>query len=160
MKKLLALVLALVMLFTFAACGSEEDKIKIGVQTTTTGDIYASGDFGEDAVIRYDNGAAAVESLKADKVDVVIIDNEPAKSYVAANEGLKILDTEYTKEEYAICFQKGSDMKEKVNAALEALINDGSVKAIMDKYINNPDELQTLCPEVYTAIEEMIGGTW
>lgn len=139
MKKIIALVLALAMLLCFAGCGAKEDKIKIGVQTTTTGDIYASGDFGEDAVIRYDNGAAAVEALKADKVDIVIIDNEPAKSYVAANTGLKILDTEYTKEEYAICFQKGSDMKDKVNAALEALIEDGSVKAIMDKYVNSPD---------------------
>ena len=66
---------------------------KIGVQETTTGDIYASDDFGEDNVIRYANGAVAVEALKAGKVDCVIIDNEPAKAYVAANEGLKIEDT-------------------------------------------------------------------
>ena len=138
--KVLALVLAICMLFCFAGCGEKkEDKIKIGVQTTTTGDIYASGDFGEDAVIRYDNGAAAVEALKANKVDVVIIDNEPAKSYVDANKGLKILDTEYANEDYAICFKKGSDMKDKVNAALEDLIADGSVKAIIDKYINGGD---------------------
>ncbi len=139
LKKIAAILLAAAMLFAFAGCGAEEDTVKIGVQTTTTGDIYASGDFGEDAVTRYDNGAAAVEALKAGKVDVVIIDNEPAKSYVDANEGLKILETEYTKEEYAICFKKDSDIKEDVNSALESLISDGSVKAIVDKYINNPD---------------------
>ncbi|MBR5473749.1 MAG: transporter substrate-binding domain-containing protein, partial [Clostridia bacterium] len=97
LKKIFALALALCMVLCFAACGSE-DGIKIGVQTTTTGDIYASGDFGEDAVIRYDNGALAVEALKNGKVDCVIIDNEPAKSFVAANSGLKILETEYAVE--------------------------------------------------------------
>lgn len=135
--KILSFVLALCLCLSFAGCGKKKDEgIKIGVQTTTTGDIYASGDFGEDAVTRYDNGAVAVEALKADKVDCVIIDNEPAKSYVAANEGLKILESAYTEEEYAICFKKGSDLKDKVDAALKDLIADGSVKAIIDKYIN------------------------
>jgi polar amino acid transport system substrate-binding protein len=135
MKKLLALILAVLMTVAcFAGCGS--GSLKVGVQTTTTGDIYASGDFGEDAVTRYDNGAAAVEALKAGKVDVVIIDNEPAKSYVAANEGLKILEAAYTEEEYAICFQKGdADLKNAVDGALKSLIADGSVQQVIDKYI-------------------------
>ena len=138
MKKVISLFMAVALvLVCFAGCGEKKDGIKIGVQTTTTGDIYSSGDFGEDAVVRYDNGAAAVEALKAGKVDVVIIDNEPAKSYVAANKGLKILETEYAVEDYAICFKKGSELKDAVNGALEALINDGSVKKIVDKYINN-----------------------
>ncbi len=109
---------------------------KIGVQTSTTGDIYASGDYGEEAVTRYDNGAVAVQALLADKVDCVIIDNEPAKSYVSANEGLKILDTEYAVEDYAICFAKdNTELKDKVDAALKELIADGSVKQVVDKYI-------------------------
>ena len=37
-------------------------------------------------------------ALTQGQVDAVIIDNEPAKSYVAANKGLKILDTEYVTE--------------------------------------------------------------
>ena len=140
MKKFLALILAVLTLaFVFVGCG-KADGIKIGVQTTTTGDIYASGDFGEDAITRYDNGALAVEALKNGKVDCVIIDNEPAKSYVAANEGLKILDTEYAVEDYAICFQKGSTLKADVDGALKALIEDGSVKKIIDKYINASGE--------------------
>ena len=134
LTKIFALVLAICMCLCFAGCGEKADTVKIGVQTSTTGDIYASGDFGEDAVTRYDNGAAAVEALKTGKVDCVIIDNEPAKSFVAANKGLKILDTEYAVEDYAICFKKGSDMKEKVDNALKDLIADGSVKAIVDKY--------------------------
>lgn len=138
MKKIFALILAILMVVSLAACGgSSDDGLKIGVQTNTTGDIYSTGDFGEDAVVRYDNGALAVEALKNGKVDIVIIDNEPAKSYVAANEGLKILDTEYAVEEYAICFQKGNtELKDAVDGALKKLIEDGSVEAIVNKYIN------------------------
>lgn len=109
---------------------------KIGVQEATTGDIYASDDFGDDAVVRYANGGVAVEALKSGKVDCVIIDNEPAKAYVAANEGLKILETSYADEDYAICFKKGNtEIKEAVDKALVELINEGKVKEIVEKYI-------------------------
>ena len=109
---------------------------KIGVQTSTTGDIYASDEFGDDAVVKYDNGAAAVQGLIAGKVDCVIIDNEPAKSYVAANEGLSILDTEYAVEDYAICFAKeNTELQTAVDEALKALIADGKVAEVVAKYI-------------------------
>ena len=110
---------------------------KIGVQTSTTGDIYASDDYGEENVTKFDNGAVAVQALLSGKVDCVIIDNEPAKSYVAANEGLKILETAYVEEDYAICFNKNDkELQDKVNGALKELIADGTVKTIVDKYIN------------------------
>ncbi len=153
-SKVLAVVLALVLVAAcFAACGKQEG-IKIGVQTTTTGDIYASSDFGDDAVVRYDNGAVAVEALKNGKVDCVIIDNEPAKSYVAANPGLKILETEYAVEDYAICFQKGNtELKDAVDTALKDLIADGSVKAIVDKYINSTGTATDLAGVPVTAVD-------
>jgi len=114
---------------------------KIGVQLSTTGDIYASdtpenGGYGEENVVKYKNGTDAVAALVADKVDCVIIDNEPAKAYVAANPGLTILDTEYVTEDYAICVSKNNgELLEKINTALQELIDDGSVKKIIDKYI-------------------------
>ena len=131
----------LIALGIFAACGGNGDTdvketLKIGVQTNTTGDIYSSGDFGEDAVVRYDNGALAVEALKNNKVDIVIIDNEPAKAYVAANTGLKILETEYAVEDYAIAVSKdNAELLEKINAALEKLTADGTIDTIIAKYI-------------------------
>ncbi len=117
-----------------------DGNYKVGVQTSTTGDIYATGDI-EDAglgtIERYNKGADAVAALKAGKIDCVIIDNEPAKAFVKANEGLKILDTEYAVEEYAICFAKeNTELQEKVNGALKELIADGTVKTIVDKYIS------------------------
>ncbi len=152
--KILALLMTLALIVgMFAACG-QKDGIKIGVQTSTTGDIYASDDFGEDAVVRYDNGALAVEALKSGKVDCVIIDNEPAKSYVAANTGLKILDTEYAVEDYAICFQKGNtELKNAVDAALKDLISDGSVQKIIDKYINSDGTAKDLAGVPVTAVD-------
>lgn len=110
---------------------------KIGVQQDTTGHIYAADEFGDEMVIPFNKGADAVEALKTGKVDCVIIDNEPAKSFIAANEGLKILDSDYAVEDYAICIAKeNTELLEKVNKALEELIADGSVKAIVDKYIS------------------------
>lgn len=108
----------------------------IGVQNGTTGHIYCSDDYGEDNVVPYTNGANAVEALKTGKVDCVVIDNEPAKAFVAANEGLKILDTEYTIEDYAIAIAKeNEELLEKVNASLAKLKEDGTLQAIVDKYI-------------------------
>jgi len=111
---------------------------KVGVQQGTTGDLYATWDIadaGLGTVEPFKTGADAVLALTSGKVDCVIIDNEPAKNFVAANEGLKILDTEYIIEEYAIALAKDSELTEKVNAALEELIADGSVQAIINKYI-------------------------
>ena len=112
------------------------EKTKIGVQLGTTGDIYAKDDFGDEAVQEYDKGADAVQALIAGKIDCVIIDNEPAKSFVAANEGLEILKTSYAEEDYAICFKKNNtELQTKVNDALKELIADGTVQKIVDKYI-------------------------
>lgn len=111
-------------------------KYVAGVQMATTGDIYATDDLGADRVQEFDKGAAAVQALVSGKIDCVIIDNEPAKAFVQANEGLKILDTAYAEEDYAICFSKdNTELKDKVNAALEELIADGTVQKIVDKYI-------------------------
>lgn len=111
----------------------------IGVQTATTGDLYSTDDFeaaGLATVERYNKGADAVQALVTDKIDCVIIDNEPAKAFVAENEGLAILDTEYAVEDYAICMAKENPLYDDVNNALKELIADGTVQAIVDKYIS------------------------
>ena len=109
---------------------------KIGTQRGTTGYIYCSDDFGDDAVVAYDDGLTAVQALKNGQVDAVVIDNAPATEYVAANPGLVILDTSYAEEDYAIGMAKGSALEDAVNKALEELKADGTLQAIVDKYIN------------------------
>ena len=108
----------------------------IGTQKATTGSIYCTDDYGVDHVIEFETGALAVMALVNGQVDAVVIDNEPAKSYVAANPGLMILDTEYAVEDYAIGFAKGNDaLKNAVNAAMAELKADGTFQKIVDKYI-------------------------
>jgi polar amino acid transport system substrate-binding protein len=120
---------------TIATVDDLKDK-KIGVQLSTTGDIYASGDYGDENVTKYNKGADAVMALLGGEVDAVIIDDQPAKVFVEENEGLKILDTEYITEEYAIAISKDNKaLTEKINIALEELVADGTIDAIVAKYI-------------------------
>ena len=115
---------------------AEGASYKVGVQLGTTGDIYASDDFGSDNVTTYSTGNEAVLALIGGSVDCVIIDNEPAKALVAANSGLKILETEYANEDYAICVKKGnSELLDKINAAIMELTEDGTIAGIVAKYI-------------------------
>ena len=109
---------------------------KIGTQRGTTGYLYCSDDFGDENVVAYDDGLTAVQMLNNGQVDCVVIDNAPAKEFVAANPGLKLLDTAYVEESYAIGIGKGNtELKDAINTALEELKADGTLQAIVDKYI-------------------------
>lgn len=117
---------------------------KIGVQLGTTGDIYVS-DYENDGsgttIERYNKGADAVQALKQGKIDCVVIDEQPALAFVEENPGLKILDEEFTLEEYAIVIAKGNDdLLEKVNTALEELRSEGTLDRITKNYIGTDAE--------------------
>lgn len=159
MKKILALVLVAALCFSLAACtgtsssSSKTDSSsqatasitgkkdlagkKIGVQLGTTGDIYASDYEKEGSKIeRYNKGADAIMALTQGKIDCVIIDNEPAKVFVANNSSLKILEEPFEVEDYAICLAKSNtELKDKINAALKTLKDNGTLKKIIDNYI-------------------------
>lgn len=111
----------------------------IGVQRNTTGDLYTTWDLEDEGLAtieRYSKGSDAVQALKTGKVDCVVIDNEPAKAFVESVDGLKILDTEYTQEDYAAAMSKDNTaLFEAVNGALQELIADGTIKGIIEKYI-------------------------
>ena len=109
----------------------------VGVQLGTTGDIYVS-DLEADGttVERYNKGFEAVQALSQGKIDAVVIDGEPAKTFVAETEGLKILEESFTDEEYAIAVKKGnSELLDKINTALESLKDNGTLDEIVAKYI-------------------------
>ena len=108
----------------------------IAVQTGTTGDLFAS-DVTDVTMDRYSKGMDAVLALKDGKVDAVVIDSEPAKQFISQTEGLVILNEEFAVEEYAIAVAKGNEeLLDDLNKALDAIIADGTVKGIIDKYIN------------------------
>ena len=114
----------------------------IGVQRGTTGDLYCSdtvenGGFGAENVTPYPDGLTAVQALMNGQVDCVVIDNAPAQEFVTANPGLKILDTEYANEDYAIGVAKGNtQLLDAINTAIAELKADGTIQSILDKYIS------------------------
>lgn len=153
-RSLAVILLTALMLLTLTACGQKNadqapDKVisgvddlegaKIGVQIGTVGDTYASDYEGDDAgteVARYNKGADAVQALKQNKIDCVIIDEQPALAFVDKNPELKILDEKFTNEDYAICVAKGNDeLLDKINGALDELKQDGTLESIINNYI-------------------------
>lgn len=118
-----------------------KEGVLVGVQQNTTGDIYCSDTvenfgFGEDKVKRYSNGADAVAALASGKLSAVVIDDQPAKEFVKANEGLTILEGSYADEDYAIAVGKeNSELLEKINKALKELTEDGTIAKIVARYI-------------------------
>ena len=116
-----------------------EAEYRIGVQIGTTGDLYITDDVEANglkhSIERFNKAPDAIVALNSGKVDCVIIDDQVAIAFVKNNEGLKLLDTAYAFEEYAICFAKESPLYAPFNEALEALIADGTVQSIIDKYI-------------------------
>ena len=133
---------------------------KIGVQIGTTGDIYAS-DYEKDefgtTVERYNKGVDAVQALKLGKVDCVVIDEQPAKVFVEKNPGLRILEEEFANENYAICIDKSNtELKEKINGALETLKDNGTLGKIISNYIG-PDEEKGKTPYEKKDVERTNG---
>ena len=155
---LIAVVLCFMVLAAFglSACGSSSSDVtpsdihsvedlagaKIGVQLGTTGDIYATDEEANGATIeRFNKGADAISSLKLGVIDCVIIDEQPAQAFVAANTGLAILDETYAEEEYAICISKeNAELREKINAAIRELKENGVLDDIKDYYIGDNEE--------------------
>lgn len=108
---------------------------KVGVQLGTTGDIFAA-DIEDVQLEQYNKGMDAVQALANGMIDAVIIDNEPAKQFVSKAEGLQILEEEFVTEEYAIAVAKGNEeLLDDIDKALDAIIADGTVKGIVNKYI-------------------------
>lgn len=153
-KKLLCMLILCLAFLGLVSCSKEQDTqvtcvddltgSKMGVQIGTTGDIYASDYEGDDAgsvVERYNKGTDAIQALKQNKIDCVIIDEQPAKAFVEKNPELMILEEEFAVEEYAICISKdNTELKEKINAALQELIADGTIADIAKNYTGTDEE--------------------
>ena len=163
MKKFLCMVTVLALALSMMGCGAKSapntvfsaDDLPgktIGVQLGTTGDIYASDYEAEGSTIeRYSKGSDAVQSLLQGKVDCVIIDEQPAKAFVAKNaDKLEILSDPFALEEYAICVAKeNSDLTAKINDALATLKDNGTLDQIIRNYIG--DDTKGTCPYVPSA---------
>ena len=119
------------------------DGKSVGVQLGTTGDLMMTEEI-ENAeglnlasVERYNKAADAVQALLTNKIDAVCIDDQVAKNFIAANpDTLTMLDTAYSEESYAIAVSKDRpELTEALNAAIAELKEDGTLDAILNKYI-------------------------
>ena len=112
------------------------DKI-IGVQTGTTGDMYCTDDYGDANIKRYNKIADGVQALKSGTIDCCVVDDEVAKNLISQNSGLKLLDTPYAEEEYAIAVKKGNtELLNMINEALNEMKGNGTLGEIKSKFIN------------------------
>ena len=122
------------------------DGASIGVQIGTTGDIYASAYEGDEAgtkIVRFNKGTDGVQALKQQKIDCLIIDEQPAKVFVKKNPELCILEEEFVEEEYAIAVAKGNDvLREQINQAIAELKEDETLAAIVASYIDKDNAQQ------------------
>ena len=117
-----------------AIAGADDLKgKKIGVQSGTTGDTFMTQNYGDPE--RFDNAAIAISAMQAGRVDAVVIDEAPAKNFVADKADLKILETPLTVEEYAIAVRKGNaKLLETINKVIEEMLEKGEIKALMEKH--------------------------
>ncbi len=118
---------------------------RIGVQLGTTGDLYCT-DYEKDGsgtvVERYNKGADAIQALRQGKIDCVVIDEQPAIKFVEQNDGIRILDEEFTNEDYAFVLSKdNTTLLDQINQALDELKADGTIDNIEKNWVGAESEL-------------------
>lgn len=109
----------------------------VGVQLGTTADVMLT-DAENVRVERYNKAGDAVQSLLRGKIDAVMIDEQPAKAFVALNDGLTVPEMDFDTEHYAIAVsKKNPELKRRINAALKALTDDGTIGRIVKNHIGD-----------------------
>ncbi|NLL37335.1 MAG: transporter substrate-binding domain-containing protein [Fretibacterium sp.] len=116
---------------------------KLAAQRGTVGQMLAEELLGENSgllLTTYEKYVDAIAALRQQKVRAVIMDEGPAKRFLANVPGLAIMPEPLSEESYAIGFKKGNDaLRSRVDEALEAMKQDGTLQAIIDKYNDNID---------------------
>ena len=108
---------------------------KIAVQLGTVADLYVSDNYPDATLVQHKKYLSAVEDVKADKVDCLIMDELPAKEIVKANSGLKIMDGILFQDRYGMIVKKGNDkLRKQINKVLKRLIDDGTIEKLVLKY--------------------------
>ena len=115
-------------------------KLKVGVQTGTTGDEAITKLQGKTStnIKRFESTPLALKELEAGGVDAVVADNGVVIHHVANNPGGKfktITDKEFAPEQYGIAVKKGNtELQAKLNKGLADIKADGSYDQIYAKY--------------------------
>ena len=140
---LLLIVLCVSVAFADDARLRTTDQLKterLAAQRGTVGQYIAEDLLGDNKgllLTTYEKYVDAIASLRQGKVRAVVMDEMPAKRFVAEVEGLAIMGEALSEENYAIGFRKGNtDLVNAVNKALAEMKADGTLDAIFAKYLN------------------------
>lgn len=149
MKKSIAIVLALFLVsaVTFVGCSKDKgsvsitkpsdlDGLRLGCQVATTGELYIQEQVKNATVRSFRTGMDAALDLKNRGIDAIVIDELPAKSIVANNSDLKIIDLDLEPEEYAIAVRKGNTaLLDSINSTIRAMRADGSYEKLVNAFM-------------------------
>jgi polar amino acid transport system substrate-binding protein len=121
--------------FTDSASLAADPNFIVATQLGTTNAIKAKEIVGESRVHEFDTFDGAVLALMSGDADAVVLDEEPAKGFMATNEGkLKTLDEKLQGDQLGFVFPQGSDLIDPVNAALAAMKADGTLDTLYAKW--------------------------
>ncbi|HET7866445.1 MAG TPA: basic amino acid ABC transporter substrate-binding protein [Burkholderiaceae bacterium] len=119
-------------------------KLKVGVQTGTTGDEVITKLQGKNStnIKRFESTPLALKELESGGVDAVVADNGVVINYVANNAGSKfktVSDKAFAPEQYGLPVKKGNaDLLGKLNKGLADIKADGTYDQIYAKYFGAP----------------------
>ncbi len=109
------------------------DKIydkKIAVQLGSVADLYFTEEYPSIDLVRQKKYLSMVEDLKANKIDVMVMDYLPAKEIVANNTEIKMLDGFIFEDSYGLAVKKGNtELLEKINEVLTRLMNENKIES-------------------------------
>lgn len=109
-------------------------SLRFGAQSGTVGADIIVEEFGESSIRRYDTYPAAIQALKANEVDVVIMDAPAQNEAAKTDSAIKVVFEFSVGDVYGIAMQKGSDHRNAVNDAIEAMQDDGTLAQLREKW--------------------------
>jgi hypothetical protein len=111
------------------------DNKKIAVQLGSIADTYVTDNYKNAEIVRQKKYLAAIEDLKSDKVDAVVMDELPAKEIISSNNGLKILEGSLANDSYGMVVKKGnSELLNIINKVLNRLKEEGKIEEFVIKH--------------------------
>ena len=109
---------------------------KVAVQLGTIADLVLSDEYPDIELVQHKKYLLAVEDLKADKVDAIVLDSLPAEEIINKNSELKILEKELLTDKYGIAVQKGNtELLNDINTVLQELMDNGKIQEYTVKYL-------------------------
>ncbi|MGI8873211.1 MAG: basic amino acid ABC transporter substrate-binding protein [Egibacteraceae bacterium] len=121
------------------------EGVSVGVQSGTTGEEYATGEFSAAEIVSFPTSEAAFSALEGDQIDAVFIDLPVVGARVEGTDTVELAEEVDTDELYGIGLPQDSEaLRDAINAELEAIITDGTYEEIYSTWFEGdvPEQFQ------------------